>query len=369
MARIVFYWLLIGSFWTQGVYAQTAPREFFRLAKFKFDHKEYKGALDFINQAITTDTVYMNAYLLRADINFNLGCYYSTIKDVNHAFALDEARARTLSEYYLLRGKAFLKVNERERAMKDLQQALSISTDNPEAHYQIANIVYENGNPREAMKEIDEAIKMKSDNGAYYAQRAVMRYNTYKPIAGSQAYESVLADINVAIALVPDKYEYYRFRNLIFKRDKTNNFDFLMNQCNQSIKMFPNHPEVYKERGLLYMNKFNYQHAVMDFSLAIELGDKDAENYRYRALCYHNLDQYDKAISDYSNSLRLLTNMLPEVDNKKEMEFVLAETHFQRGNSYLIKRRNTEACQDFLRSYNLGAKKGLNYYRKYCNIY
>jgi tetratricopeptide (TPR) repeat protein len=107
----------------------------------------------------------------------------------------------------------------------------------------------------------------------------------------------------------------------------------------------------------------------MDFSLAISLDKSDEQNYRFRALCYHNLNKHEKALSDYSHSLRILTDQLPTQEDKKATELILAETHFQRGNTYLIKRKNYEACQDFLRSYNLGAKKGLNYYRKYCNVY
>jgi hypothetical protein len=47
----------------------------------------------------------------------------------------------------------------------------------------------------------------------------------------------------------------------------------------------------------------------------------------------------------------------------------LAETYVLRGHCLNLMGNNAQACQDFLMAHNLGIKKGLNYYRKYCGIY
>ncbi len=346
--------------------AQATSREYFRVAKYKMEHGDYQSALDFINSAIISDTTYMNAYLLRAEINYQLGHYTSTIKDIDKAFKLDPQKSKYMSKYYLLRGKAYRKINDLVAAKRDVDKTIIIKEKDAEAYYERAKLYSVNRKYREALKDMNRAIELSSDDAEYYAERARIKQVLFKPLPGTPSFTSMLSDINIAIALNPNSYDYYKFRYRLMKEQKSD-LKTLLKEVNSIISRFPDHDEMYVERGILFMSEYKYQEAVKDFSLAIGMNDKNEAVYRYRALCYHNLNKTGKAIQDYSTSIKILEDQLTgQQSNNAGQENILAKTYVQRGYSYQISGRNQEACRDFLRAYNLGSKTGLNYYKKFC---
>ncbi len=350
----------------QSAMGQTTSREYFRVAKYKMEHGDFQSALDFINSAIMADTTYMNAYLLRSEINYELGHYTSTIKDIDKAFRLDPQKSKYMSKYYLLRGKAYRKINDLEAAKRDVDKTITIKDKNAEAYYERAILYSEKGKYREALQDLNKAIELYPDNAGYYAERSKIKQVLFKPLPGTPGFTSMFSDINVAIALDQDNYEYYKFRFHLMKEQKTDTRT-LMKEVDSIISRFPDHAEMYVERGILFMNEYDYQEAVKNFSLAIGMNEKNEAVYRYRALCYHNLNKTGKAIQDYSVSIKMLEDQLAsEQTNNTGYENILAKTYVQRGYSYQISGRNQEACRDFLRAYNLGSKTGLNYYKKFC---
>jgi tetratricopeptide (TPR) repeat protein len=351
---------------TQG---QTASREYFRAAKFRYDKKDYKNALDHINNAIADDSTNLSAWLLRADINYALGYHHGTIRDIHQSFKLDENQGKFLGEYHLLLAKALARTGSYDQAFEELEHALDLIHSNADLYFERALLYKRRGQHREALKDLDVAINIKPDNAVYYANRARIRYDRYRPLPGTQSYETALADINVAIALEPDNYEYHQLRTQMVRNDERTDEDELLEEYSQMILQFPNEPDAYKQRGIMLMNNYNYQEAISDFNATLQLDNNDRDSYRYRALCFHNLHQYDRAIADFTHAIDHLQSMISDSENSKQIEFVLSETYFLRGNTYLMTKKNTESCADFLRAYNLGSKKGLNYYRKYCNVY
>ena len=349
--------------------AQTASREYFRVAKYRYDQKEYKNALDHINNAIATDSTNLSAWLLRSDINYALGFYHGAIRDIGQAFRIDENNGKFMGDYHLLLAKALSRTGNQDGALKELEYTLDILRNNAELYYERALIYDTKGSFREALKDLDMAISIKSDEAEFYGQRARIRFDRYQPLPESQSYESALADINVAIALKPQNYEYHQIRARMLKKDELASVDELLEEFNQMIRQFPQEPDTYKQRGIILMNHYKYQAAINDFNTTLKLNEEDCDSYRYRALCYHNINQYDRAISDFSSAIRYFQEIMPRSEDSKQIEFILSETYFLRGNTFLLTKKNTEACSDFLRSYNLGSKKGLNYYRKFCNVY
>ncbi len=364
--KVIVLFFLFLIFHAPSVRAQTSSREYFRVAKYKMEHGDFQDALDFINSAIISDTTYMNAYLLRAEINYNLGHYQSTIKDIDKAFSIDPQKSKYMSKYYLLRGKAYRKINDLEAAKKDVDKTITIKEKNPEAYYERAKLYSRNKKYREALQDMNKAIELNPDKAEYFAERARIKQVLFKPLPGTSSFESILSDINAAIALNADNYDYYAFRFRLMKEEKTDS-EKLIKDVSSIISRFPDHIDMYVERGILLMNDYKYQDAIKDFTRALEMNDKRDDVYRYRGLCYHNLNQTSKAIMDYSTSIKIMEKRLAgQQTNAEGDENILAKTYVQRGYSYQISGRNQEACRDFLRAYNLGSKTGLNYYKKFC---
>jgi tetratricopeptide (TPR) repeat protein len=150
-------------------------------------------------------------------------------------------------------------------------------------------------------------------------------------------------------------------------KEEKKDTNFLLDEINKIITRFPDQPEMFVERGILFMNEYKYKEAISDFTRAIELEDKLEDAFRYRGLCYHNINKTDKAIRDFSVSIKILEKLMStEKTNSAKYEKTLAKTYIHRGYSYQMSGYNQEACRDFLRAYNLGSKTGFNYYRKFC---
>ncbi len=81
------------------------------------------------------------------------------------------------------------------------------------------------------------------------------------------------------------------------------------------------------------------------------------------------MSRFAEAQKDFTKSIDILTKELERTANKEIVQKNLAETYLLRGHCLNLMGNNANACRDFLAAYNLGVKKGLNYYRKYCGIY
>jgi tetratricopeptide (TPR) repeat protein len=117
------------------------------------------------------------------------------------------------------------------------------------------------------------------------------------------------------------------------------------------------------------MNNYDYRSAALDFTKSIIINPDDERNYRFRGLCYNNLNNLDDAFRDFTKSIDLLNIELGSSSSKDMIRNKLGETYLLRGHCLNLMGNNAQACRDFLFAHNLGVKKGLNYYRKFCGIY
>ncbi len=363
--RIVFVALFIVYFYS-GLQAQD-PRENFKFAKFKFDNGDYSEALAFLDKAIEKDSTYISAFFLRAEVFYRLGQYYSTILDINHIFQIEDGTTVYSGDYYITRGKAFLALKNFPSASDDFDIAEILSENNPELYYFKASLEQVTGNYKHALDNIDQAINLANENPEYYALRSEIKILDSNPAPESEEYHSVLSDINVAIALNPDNYEYYLIRSNFLK--SMGEVDAALDDYNKMLELSPNQEMVYTKRGMTKMNNDDYRSAALDFTKSIIINPDDEQNYRYRGLCYNNLNNYSEAYKDFTKSIDLLTVQLSSTAHKSLIKNTLAETYLLRGHCLNLMGNNAQACRDFLMAHNLGIKKGLNYYRKYCGIY
>lgn len=70
------------------------------------------------------------------------------------------------------------------------------------------------------------------------------------------------------------------------------------------IEVSPNH-YVYNHRGLVYFSLSQYEEALADFNMAIEIEPKDLRVYTNRGLTYRMLKELDMALADFNKSLEL----------------------------------------------------------------
>ncbi len=364
MKKCILYVILIFAFLSE-VNGQAA-RENFKFAKFKFDNKEYKNALDFLNKAVYEDSLYVNAYYLRAATQYELQNYFHALMDIEKVFELEDEDVSSIGEYYLLRGKIYLGIEEYDQALVDLNRAISDLEDNGDPYYYRGKLYNITGKKLKALSDLDHAIMVNPDKAHYYGYRAEIKIGYLNPVYGDEKYQSTLADINVAIALDPENKYYYRVRGEYLKNmgqqsEALTDYNVVIKEANE--EDLP-----YLQRGVIKMNKYEYRSAIDDFSKSIESDPDNPNSYRYRALCFHNINMYREAYRDFSKSIDLLTSELTSTKDA-DTQVLLAETFLLRGHCANLMGNSSGACRDFLRGYNLGDKKGLNFYRRNCGIY
>jgi hypothetical protein len=78
--------------------------------------------------------------------------------------------------------------------------------------------------------------------------------------------------------------------------------------CTEAIRLKPDYPEAYLERGNLYSDHGNHDKAISDFTEAIRRYPTFAEAYFHRGVVYSRQGDHDKAISDFTEAIRLDPN-------------------------------------------------------------
>jgi Flp pilus assembly protein TadD len=58
-------------------------------------------------------------------------------------------------------------------------------------------------------------------------------------------------------------------------------------------------------QGLDYYNKGEYEHAIAEFTKAIEINSRDAEAYLKRGNAYDHIGEHDLAISEFTKAIEI----------------------------------------------------------------
>ena len=85
-----------------------------------------------------------------------------------------------------------------------------------------------------------------------------------------------------------------------------NNNNQTFHELERVIRLNPEDPIGYINRGSYYFWQVEYEKAIADHSEAIRLDlPEEASSYRSRGDVYYQIDEYDKAIADYDEVIRL----------------------------------------------------------------
>ena len=117
-----------------------------------------------------------------------------------------------------------------------------------------------------------------------------------------------------------------------------------------AIKLKPDYAETYKNRGVAYDFKGDYDRAIDDYSTMIKLTPNDAAAYNNRGNTYGNRGDYDLAIDDYTQAIKL---------NRR-----LAEAYNNRGTAYVQNGAIEPAIKDFDKAIELKNDYANAYYNR-----
>jgi tetratricopeptide (TPR) repeat protein len=105
--------------------------------------------------------------------------------------------------------------------------------------------------------------------------------------------------------------------------------------------------KIYTERGTAYLNKKEYDRAIMELTEAINLNPANGEIYTTRAAAYYQKGDYDHAITGYTEATRLNPNY--------------TAAYNQRGNVYYSKKEYDRAIEDYSLAIRLNPNNAVFY--------
>lgn len=342
-------------------------------------------AREYFSQAISQDPTYATAYFHRALFTESLE---QALADYTEAIKLDPHPA-----YYSGRGKIYLKLGQKERALADLSTAVRVGQNTVDDHYSYysrgeaykelgqyelaiadfteimrvlppddslraralgerASAFTELGKYQEAIDDYSELIRHDPDSPALYALRASM-YS----LLGKHKF--AFEDLTEAIRLEPNEEELARLRPSLRSLRAMEAFSLgLMEQviidATEAIRGNPTDFDAlalaYWLRGKAKNTLGQFEEAIADLAEAIRLKPNHARLYTTRASAYVLLNRYELAIADLTVAIRLG----PDKDEA-------SATYGLRGWLYAKLGKYEQALSDYTESIKIDPKKAESY--------
>ena len=140
------------------------------------------------------------------------------------------------------------------------------------------------------------------------------------------AYEKSIVHYSRALKLKPDIPNVFINRGDAYFR--TGNFDPALADFSKAVELNPNDADAYIIRGDAYLGTGNFDPALADFSKAIELNPNDANAYIYRGNAYLEQSNSELALADFSKAIELNPN-------DANAYIIRGDAYFEQGNSKL----------------------------------
>ena len=293
-----------------SVFAQDAA-QLVTQAETAIAKKDYDSALNDLNQAISLQKNYAEAYATRGDVYLAQKKIELARLDYNQAIKLGKLSTK-VSVFYYKRGLSFKESPgySRDLSLADFNKALELDPTNEEALRERGFIYFVNDNLTAAVTDFDNALKLNKSDAAVYVLLARIHNKTN--------VDQALVDYANYFALKTDDPYAYVDRARIYEVRNENNL--ALADYNKVIQLLPTQVIGYGNRADLYLRQKKYALGIADLSKSIELDPNPSPWYARRGLVYEVQGKYDLAVDDYRQALKLDSyNSLA----KQRMPFIL----------------------------------------------
>ena len=158
----------------------------------------------------------------------------------------------------------------------------------------------------------NESIQVKTT--AYLSRGAVL-YSAGK-------FEDAGRDFSIVIASEPVNARAFHWRGLCFL--KKVDYVHAIADFSEAIRLYPEYASAYNNRGTSYAKTGDYRRALADFEIALRRQPAYVEAYYNRAIVLNDMARYDDAISDLKHAIDLQPS-------NSELFNQLAWTYFKMG--------------------------------------
>ncbi|MEL6866300.1 MAG: tetratricopeptide repeat protein [Bacteroidota bacterium] len=198
---------------------------------------------------------------------------------------------------YDLYGLVLGKQEQLELAKDAFVKAIELDENLALAWYNLGQTEYRQGNLKNAEVFLDKAIELHPEMTKAYFKRAMV----LKEMGDK---ESALRDYNAVIDLKGESYP-KAFLNRGLTKKMLGFYGGALVDLDRALEEFPNDPELWKNRGNLYLLLNLVPKAIDDYTRAIQLEGDYAEAYYNRSLAHFLLFDKISACADLAESVAL----------------------------------------------------------------
>lgn len=127
-------------------------------------------------------------------------------------------------------------------------------------------------------------------------------------------YERAVVHYSEALKLKPDFPEGYNNRGSVYY--DAGDLDRAIRDHTKAIQIKPDYASAYNNRGIAYYRKGDYDKAIRDYRKAIELKPDYASVYNNIGIVYSQLGEFERAIQDYTKVIKLRPDFSEAYNNR-----------------------------------------------------
>jgi tetratricopeptide (TPR) repeat protein len=385
-----------------SLYAQEKPRKPYQLfeeAEARYNDGDFTTALQLLNECLTINPGFMEAYPLRAGAREQLKDLDGALTD--YSIYLEKFPAHT--DVLMSRAVLRYKIGFFEQAREDFHELLKLQSDettavfykqnmsvgdrnpmmttslkghDPYVYNYLGLIEYKLKNPTVALTYFDSAIRQEPKEPDFYVNRGLAkemandstsiadfekalvlkpdhtlaRHN--KEAFNAKKKQSMSVEERLGMTIEADSTMLYPYLERAQQRFEAGYFEGALDDYNQAAEMAPDNFEILFARGLTKEKLKNYEGALSDYTKAITLKEDYPKAWLSRGNVLMKLEKYDEAIEDYNVALVY------------EADYPFA--FYNRGMAKVKLKKNAEACSDFKRAEELGMKVDAKIKSKIC---
>lgn len=297
----------------------------FQRANVAISQGDVTAALAALDEAISLQPDYYDAFLLRNLVYRISGDFEESLRAAAQALAIDPEAPNG----YLNRALTYIEMKDYPKALADVDESLKYGPNNPQA-FIVAGVVHEKLKDWEKMldaygKAIEYAAIMPATLGDSLMQRGIAWFHLGE-------YELAKLDFEQAGMYGGGANgESNRWRGYVYAVQ--GDYVRAIRWFDRAVKANPGNAQAYRNRGMAYLNmaasqpRFHRQgliQAVASFNQAIRLKPHDAQLYYRRGVAYDRLGETDSARSSYQTAVKLdpkLTEAANQLASSQAVEY------------------------------------------------
>jgi len=210
---------------------------------------ELYDAIEMYDQVLILNPTYDQALYKRANLYLDVDQYYRALDDLK---GLNNSW-KDSAKLYFTKGLVQTKLRRYNDAIQEFQHSLVVNGNQAQAYINIGNVYYYKNELDSASSYLRKGLELDASeaNG----------FNTLGLISTKQkAYENALLKFNKALTL--DDKNAWSLNNKAYVFIKTNELDSASYLINESMKLDPYNAWVYRNKGLLEIKKHNVDKAL-----------------------------------------------------------------------------------------------------------